>query len=245
MKWSCTDVSGQRAPELRAALESWPRQELLVETPTVRVERRLAPDGESYAVKRYAFPRLVRRLEAAFRHTWLAVPKARAEMRALAQLRALGVPVVEPVGCGVRRDRAGFVRDSFLITRWWPHLDLDRLLSTAGPPSPEAWRALGLSIAVMHVRGVRHGGLAARNVLVGREESGAWRVRWLDPARARFRGRPLTRAEAERDLDELRPTLDAAPEEARAAFEEGYCSPSFWSPATKAGSTSSESPTTP
>jgi tRNA A-37 threonylcarbamoyl transferase component Bud32 len=245
VRWRCEDAAGAPAPALLAALDAWPLLAELVRTPTVLVERRRDPAGGEVAIKRYRFPRLARRLEAAFRHTWLgASPKAHSETRALARLRALGVPAVEPLGWGAARDVCGFVRDSFLITRWWPHPDLARLLAERGPPPPEAWRALGASVAAMHARGVRHGGLAPRNVLVG-AENGRWRVRWLDPARARFRHGRLESAVAERDLAALRPAVESAPAAARQAFEEGYCSPSFWSPAASAGSTSSASPTTP
>lgn len=246
MKWRCEDAGGRAAPELLAALAKWPALARLVETPTVEVRLLRDPRGGEAVLKRYRFPRLLRRLEAAFRHSWLtARPKAARELRALRRLRELGVPAVEPLGWGVVRDRLGFVRDSFLLTRHWPQPDLARLLQDHGPPPPAAWHALGVSVAAMHARGVRHGGLAPRNVLVGQPTDGRWQVRWLDPARAQFRDRRLPRGEAERDLDALRPTLEAAPPEARAAFEEGYCSPSFWSPAASAGSTSSASPTRP
>lgn len=246
MKWRCVDAVGDAAPRLLAVLERWPVLREFVRTPTVAVELRGEPGGEPVVLKRYRFPRLLRRWEAAFRHTgaW-TTPKARAEVRALARMRELGVPAVEPLGSGHARDRLGFVADSFLITRWWPHADLARLLRESGPPPPPAWSALGASLAVMHARGVRHGGLAPRNVLLGRTADDRWQARWLDPARARFLRRRLAADEAERDLDPLRPTLDAAPLEARAAFEEAYCNPSFFSPSASAGRTSSASPTTP
>jgi tRNA A-37 threonylcarbamoyl transferase component Bud32 len=244
--WRCADARGVAAPELHEALTSWTLLEEYVHTPTVTVARRQDPHGGMVVVKRYRFPRRLRRIEAAFRHTWLLVePKARAETRALLRMRELGVPTVEPLGYGWVRDPLGFVADSFLLTRWCPHPDLARTLRERGPPAPEAWRALGESLAVMHARGVCHGGLAPRNVLLGAAEDGRWQARWLDPARTRFRPRRLATAEAERDLDALRPTLDAAPFEARTAFEEGYCSPSFRNPSANAGRISSASPTTP
>ncbi|MDA1259560.1 MAG: hypothetical protein O3A20_02945 [Planctomycetota bacterium] len=246
MKWRCCGPRDEPSPKLLEALERWPVLSELVGTPTVTVEQRRDPSGELVVLKRYRFPKLGRRLEAALRHTWLfAVPKVRAETRALARMRALGIPTVEPLGYGFTSDGWGFVVDSFLLTRWWPHPDLERLLREHGPPPTDAWHALGISLAVMHARGVRHGGLAPRNVLIGCDESGRWQARWLDPARARFRDRRLTAEEAERDLDALRTTLDAAPLQARAAFEEGYCSPSFWSSSASAGRISSASPTTP
>lgn len=246
MNWRCTDVRGAAAPQWRAALEHWPVLEEFVRTPTVTVELRGDPAGEPVVLKRYRFPRLLRRCEAAFRHTgpW-TTPKVRAEAQALHRMRELGVPAVEPLGSGHARDRLGLVADSFLVTRWWPHTDLARRLHTSGPPPPAAWAALGASLAIMHARGVLHGGLAPRNVLVGRDPDGRWQVRWLDPARARFLRRRLAASEAERDLDALRPTLDAAPLEARTAFEEAYCNPSFFNPSASAGRISSASPTTP
>jgi hypothetical protein len=213
----------------------------------------LAPDGGECALKRYRFPMLLRRVEAAFRHSWIATPKAAAELAALARLRALGVPAVEPLACGWRRDAVGFVRDSFLLTRWWPHEDLERRLA-AGRPLPEpAWRALGAAVGALHARGVRHGGLAPRNLLIGRAsgaESDAapgaeWEARLVDPARVRFGPAPLDARAAQRDLRPLQPALAQAGPAQRRAFESGYCSPSFLNSAASAGSTSSASPTSP
>lgn len=245
MSWRCEDAAGAPRPELLDALEEWPRRAELVRTRTVSVARVLAPDGGECALKRYRFPFLWRRLEAAFRHTWTAEPKARAESRALARLREIGVPAVEPLGCGWRRDALGFVRDSFLLTRWWPHADLARQLAAGTELPPAAWRAVGAAVGALHARGARHGGLEPRNVLLGTGADGAWSARLVDPARARFAAEPLPEAAAAADLAPLRACLRTAAPAARAAFEEGYCKPSFFSSAAKAGSTSSASPTTP
>lgn len=245
MSWKWRSVDGKPAAEFAAWAAPRP-PEAGAEPRTARVERRAAPDGSEAALKRPAGPGLGRRLRGSLRGSWLVgQPAVAAECRALARMRELGVPAVEPLGWGARRDGFGFVRDSLLITRWWPHPDLERLLRERGPPPPGAWMALGVAAAVMHARGVLHGRLHPSHVLLGAAADGRWRARWLGASRARFRGRALRTEEAERDLDPLRATLDAAPPEARAAFEEGYCSPSFWSPSASAGSTSSASPTTP
>ncbi len=244
MNWHCEDADGTPRAELAEALDEWPRRAELVRTRTVTVERVLAPDGGECALKRYRFPFLLRRLEAAFRHSWIAEPKARAEVRALARLRALGVPAVEPLGCGWRRDAFGFVRDSFLLTRWWPGADLARRLAAGETLPEEAWRAAGAAAGARHARGARHGGLEPRNLLLGAHE-GRWEVRLVDPARARFGAAPLSGAAAARELAPLRAALARAPAAASAAFEAGYCSPSFFSSAASAGSTSSASPTMP
>ncbi len=245
MTWRCEDPAGRARPDLLAALESWTRAAEIVRTRTVTVERALAPDGGVCAVKRYRFPSLGRRIEAAFRHTWLAVPKARREMRSLARLRALGVPAVEPLGCGWRRDGLGFVRDSFLLTRWWPHPDLARRLAAREELPDAAWRALGAALGTLHARGVRHDGLKPRNLLLGPGANGLWEARLLDPARARFRSAPLGVAAAARDLAALHAVLARTPQGAREAFDAGYCSPSFLNSAASAGSTSAASPTMP
>lgn len=245
MSWHCEDPAGTARPEFEESLTTWPRRAELVRTATVTVERVLAPDGREFAFKRYRFPFLARRLEAAFRHTWMAQPKARREMRTLAALQRLGVPVVSPVGCGWRRDALGFVVDSFLLTSWCPHADLARRTAAGNVLPPAAWQALGSAIGILHARGVVHGGLAARNLLVGPDSSQAWQALILDPARARFRGKPLASAEAVRDLQPLQPTLAGAGHEGRAAFAAGYCNPSLLNSAASAGSTSPASPTMP
>lgn len=245
MSWRCEDPAGRARAELVDALTIWPQQDQLVRTSTVTVSRVLAPGGQVCVLKRYRFPRLWRRLEAAFRHTWLAQPKARREMRILARMRDLDLPVVEPLGCGWKRDALGFVTDSFLLTRWWPHADLPRRIAAGEQLPPAAWEALGEAVGALHARGVAHGGLAARNILIGMEEPGAWQVRLVDPIRARMRRAALSPSEAEQDLLLLQPTLAAAGPEMRAAFAAGYCKPSLPSSAASAGSTSCASPTMP
>jgi tRNA A-37 threonylcarbamoyl transferase component Bud32 len=245
MSWRCEDSSGRARAELVDALTTWPQQAELVRSSTVTVSRVLAPDGQDCVLKRYRFPRLLRRLEAAFRHTWLAQPKARREWRALVRMTALDLPVVAPLGCGWRRDALGFVTDSFLLTRWWPHPDLARRMAAGEALPPAAWQAIGSAIGALHARGVLHGGLAARNVLAGMEASGAWQARLVDPVRARFRRSSLSPHEADQDLLPLQPALTGAGLEARAAFAAGYCKPSLLNSAAKAGSTSCASPTMP
>lgn len=245
MIWRCEAAGGAARPGLEAALSEWPREAELVRTATVTVERVIAPDGGACALKRYRFPYLLRRLEAGLRHTWLAAPKARRELRALARLQELGVPAVAPLGCGWRRDALGFVRDSFLLTRWWPHADLARRGAAGETLPPAAWQALGHVLGLLHARGAAHGGLAPRNLLIGEVSAGAWQARILDPARIRFQRAPLSRAAAERDLRPLQSALEQAGADGRAAFAAGYCSPSLPSSAASAGSTSCASPTMP
>lgn len=244
MSWRCEDPAGRPQPGLELCLTIWERREELVRTATVTVERVAGPGGE-FVLKRYRFPFLGRRLEAAFRHTWIARPKAQRELRALARMRALAIPVAEPYGCGWRRDALGFVVDSFLLTRWWPHADLAQRVAAGDAPPPAAWQELGRAIGALHARGVAHGGLAARNLLIGRDERGSWQARILDPARARFRRAPLRRAEADADLLPLQPALLAAGSACADAFAAGYCNPSLPSSAASAGSTSCASPTMP
>lgn len=244
MSWRCEDAAGAPRPGLELCLTIWERREELVRTATVTVERVAGPSGE-FALKRYRFPVLRRRLEAAFRHTWLAQPKARRELRSLHRMQALGIPVVAPFGCGWRRDALGFVVDSFLLTRWWPHADLARRTAAGERLPPAAWRELGCAVGALHARGVAHGGLAARNLLIGLDDAGFWQARIVDPARARFRSAPLSPREAASDLQPLQDALTAAGGERSAAFAAGYCSPSLPSSAASAGSTSCASPTMP
>jgi 3-deoxy-D-manno-octulosonic acid kinase len=99
-------------------------------------------------------------------YLWAGESRVRSfvEWRLLAALRALGLPVPEPVGAYYQRGLLAYRCD--LITRRiagaFPlsdRLAADRL-------APELWRSLGTTIARFHGAGVDHADLNAHNILI-------------------------------------------------------------------------------
>ncbi|PCH83381.1 MAG: hypothetical protein COB96_00865 [Planctomycetota bacterium] len=166
------------------------RDEVLLDLPSVRLERRTLVDGSCVAHKRYFFPHCGRRLEAAFRHTWKRPCRAQYEYENLIRLRAADVPTVTPHSWWCRRDGMGFVRDSWVASEWIEASSASDLgsISPAHPDllDEEKLRTqLRDSIEKIHAAGCLYRGLHPRNVLI--TPSGP---RWLDPAKCRWHHNP-------------------------------------------------------
>jgi 3-deoxy-D-manno-octulosonic acid kinase len=86
------------------------------------------------------------------------------EWRLLAALRALGLPVPEPVGAYYERGLFTYRCD--LITRRIAGTSPLSDLLAADRLAPELWRSLGTTIARFHGAGVDHADLNAHNILV-------------------------------------------------------------------------------
>ncbi|MDP6941382.1 MAG: class I SAM-dependent methyltransferase [Planctomycetota bacterium] len=155
--------------------------EVIKKTETSSVECRNLADGCSVFVKRYTFPKMLRRLEAAFRHTWRGPSRAEREFFNLQRLREAGIPTVRPLSFWVKRDSLGFVRDSWVATEAHDSPDLEAYLHSGRKPSKNFIQALEESVAEISNAGVLYRGLLARNVLVTDEGPV-----WLDPAKAVF-----------------------------------------------------------
>lgn len=133
------------------------------------------PDGgPGFYIKRYVFPGWIKRLRGALRGTFFGRHRSQAEYRALAAMRALGLPAVRGVAYGERRV-AHFLSACFLITEEVPEAQNlttfaqdvaagRRRLSRAGRVA--LTRALAEQIAAVHASGFAHGNLFWRNVLV-------------------------------------------------------------------------------
>ncbi|HJM39180.1 MAG TPA: class I SAM-dependent methyltransferase [Planctomycetota bacterium] len=156
-----------------------------VQTETSSVEKRTLSNGQSHFVKRYDFPKPLRRLEAAFRHTWRSPSRAEREFLNLQKMRELGISVVQPIDWWERRDSFGFVRESWLATEAVEAPDLDTYLQAGNQPSTAYFHALVESVRAISQAGILYRGLRARNVLV--TDNGPV---WLDPAKASFQQNP-------------------------------------------------------
>ncbi len=139
-------------------------------------------------VKRYSYTRRAQRIKQMFRGTVFGKHRARKEYEFLAAMRDRGVPTVRAIAHGEDR-RWGAVWSSVLITEGtegFKSFDLvalehlrDGTLSRRDRIS--LTRGLALTIRQMHERGVRHGGLFWRNVLVRRVGGGEFEYLLLDP----------------------------------------------------------------
>lgn len=201
--------------------------ERLVDAATVRVEVVELVDGRRVVRKLYSFPRLEQRLRGALRHSWLGRPKGEREAANLERLARGGAAVLAPLGWGSRRDRLGFVRESWLVL---PYLErratLEQILCGAAevPGAGEEgalWREVGVSVRRIHDLGCFYRDLRPRNLLVAPGD-----LRWIDASKSRWTPAPLPRPLAAEDLAGFLLPLDLAPRRAAqvwSAFREGYC----------------------
>lgn len=119
--------------------------------------------------------------------------KARTEWRILNAARERGLPVVDPVAYGERR-RAGFLRESVLLTRRVDaSMTLREALFSSEVPFPRrrVIRQLAEVISEMHDRGIHHRDLHPGNFLIHRDNAGTLGIAILDLHRARA-GAPLS-----------------------------------------------------
>jgi hypothetical protein len=174
-------------------------------TETVRVDLP-AGDGGLY-VKRYHHLRWKHRIKAMFRGTFFGRSRARTEYDRLIEMSEQGAPVVRAVACGERRTFR-FLRSCFLVTEAVP--SAISLASFAQKAHAESLlvaeqhrfaKAIGRCVGEMHGRGIVHGALRWRNVLVRRDGDGGYAFTFLD-APTRKRG-PSKRFSARGDLADL------------------------------------------
>lgn len=147
------------------------------------------PDGlPGFYVKRYLFPDWSKRIRGALRGTFFGPHRGRAEFQALNTMRNVGVPAVRPVAYGSRR-QAHFLTACFLITEEVPDAENLTTAATAvasgrrrlDKRSRAAWlRGLAEALADMHAKGVSHGNLFWRNVLVREGPAGQPEFFFLD-----------------------------------------------------------------
>jgi hypothetical protein len=147
------------------------------------------PDGQpGFYLKRYYYPSWRKRLELAFRGTFLGAHRGLSEFVALQALRLLGIPAARPVAYGARRV-GHFVVACFLITEEVPRAcnlttfarhvrDGRRLVSLA--QKRQMIRGLAAGVAAMHAAGFFHGQLFWRNILIRQNPDGTAEFFFLD-----------------------------------------------------------------
>ncbi|RMH02268.1 MAG: hypothetical protein D6702_09265 [Planctomycetota bacterium] len=197
--------------------------EVLVAAPTVRVERIELAGGGRAVRKIYSLPRFGQRLRLAFGPGWLGRPKGEREADNLRRLHRGGAAAPPPLAAGSRRDRLGFVRQSWLLLPdLSPRPTLAEVLAGRAPvPTAFAdrerlWQAVGASVADIHRLGCFYRDLRARNLLLGEGD-----LFWIDAAKSRWAKPPLAAAAAALDLAGFVLPLDLPPS-AWSALIAGY-----------------------
>lgn len=119
------------------------------------------------------------------RYLWTGASRTRsfAEWRLLRRLRALGLPVPQPVAARYQRD--GWAYRADLLTAELPTRETLAAALRAGPVPAHQWQAIGGCIRRLHEHGVHHADLNANNVLLGPGNA----VFVLDFDRGRLRAR--------------------------------------------------------
>jgi 3-deoxy-D-manno-octulosonic acid kinase len=129
-------------------------------------------DGLELVLRRYLRGGLVARVSRD-RYLWLGEARTRAfrELRLLATLAGLGLPVPQPVAA--RYSRSGLGYRGELVTRRLPGVSSLAARWLAGEATDEDWALAGRCIRRFHDAGVRHADLNAYNIMLdGR--GGAW-----------------------------------------------------------------------
>ncbi len=156
------------------------------------------------------------------RYLWTGADRTRsfAEWRLLARLRALELPVPQPVAA--RYVRRGLTYTADLITQMLENtITLAQALVDARVDE-DVWREVGRTIARFHREGVHHADLNAHNILLAAssaQTSGSEPpVHLLDFDRGRIRARGAWEADV---LARLRRSLEKVSAQAGKPFEEG------------------------
>jgi tRNA A-37 threonylcarbamoyl transferase component Bud32 len=164
-------------------------------TDTIRVGPGPGQAGPGFFVKRYHYPKAMRRLLNLLHRLAGRRDRARREYEILRRLERRGLPVVRAVATG-QRLRFGALRSCLLITECFENASpLDRLASRrigSFRDRRALIAALARAVAALHREGVVHGQLFWRNVLVRENHGAGYDVRFLDfsPSRRQRRSRP-------------------------------------------------------
>lgn len=132
-------------------------------------------DGaQRWALRRYLRGGLLARLVRE-RFVFLGEERTRPfrELRLLARLSELGLPVPAPVAAGFRRDRFSYV--AAILTERLPRTQSLAELLGAGSVDDGHWAAIGRTLRRFHDAGVQHADLAAGNILLD-ERGAVWLV---------------------------------------------------------------------
>ena len=145
----------------------------------------------------------------------------------LQALRASGLRVPTPVAARCHRALGLAYRGDLLLERLLDVVDLATWLATRGRPSGEQWQRVGKAIRRLHVQGVCHADLNARNLLIDPQ----WQVWIIDFDRSGYRrGTRWKSGNLERLLRSIRKEAHRRPgsawfEDDWARLLEGYARP--------------------
>ncbi len=169
-----------------------------------KIERLRLPDGARALVRRYCHGGVLRHVTGEIFSTW--PPRPFRELAVTEAARRGGVPTVEILAAGVDRLWGPFYRDR-LATR---ELEGARDLWAAVRENFSERRALleaaARAIRTMHERGVDHGDLNLKNILI-RREGVALKGYIIDFDKAGFFPGGLPAAKARRNLSRLRRSI--------------------------------------
>lgn len=129
-------------------------------------------DGRELVLRRYLRGGIAARVSRD-RYLWLGEARTRAfrELRLLAELARLGLPVPRPVAARYSRDGLGYRGE--IVTQRLPGVASLAARWLAGEATDEDWAVAGRCIRRFHDAGVRHADLNADNIMLdGR--GGAW-----------------------------------------------------------------------
>lgn len=160
-------------------------------TRTVKVPP-LSGSGLALFVKVYCFPTARDLFRGMFRGTLFAKTRPRREWEVLTRMAAEGLPGVQPVAWGVKRDRL-FVRAAFLITLEAGRSSIsaaDLLMRWSKNAVPFEMRrrfvrTLSRAIRDIHQAGFSHGDCHLRNILV-QDLDGQFAFRFIDSCKGSF-----------------------------------------------------------
>ena len=165
-----------------------------------------APDGSKWIVKRYKRPNIFQR--AAFRVTHRS--KATKAFQAAERLTQLGLATPETIASIDCVNESGALESCYFISAYHDYKELYELLVGNRDLSDELIDETSLLLRSMHERGVMHGDLNIRNILVNPGEG--TRLYLIDNNRMRFLGRPLGKKERIKNMVRLtheRPVMHA------------------------------------
>lgn len=159
--------------------------------------------GETALVRTYRHGGLARRLTGRFFFTW--PPRPFVELAVAEEARQRGIPTAEVLGAAVDRVWGPFYR-GWLITReleradpFWEALRNDRY---GNGERPFLIRSVAECVCQMHRRGLLHGDLNLRNILV-RREADEIRSYVIDLDKGRLFPGPVPAKRAKKNLDRL------------------------------------------
>lgn len=154
----------------------------------------------AYVLKCFGRVSLPRRIY----YSYLGVSKAKRSYLHALQLDFLSGATAQPLGYAEQRDTWGLLGRSYYASAWVDATEYDIHAHARGLTAPMGFvESLGRFIANLHIAGIVHRDLSPGNVLYRRDERGEYQFYLVDVNRMAFRSRPLSLAEAAKNLSRL------------------------------------------